>query len=92
MIIRERYLQKIVDYMWDGQIKVITGIRRCGKSTLLLRIFADYLKGKGKTILHPESAALLEGMLRMLAVKGEKKTFAYIRKKILTKEVRRERI
>lgn len=47
MIIRERYLQKIVDYMWDGQIKVITGIRRCGKSTLLLRIFADYLKGKG---------------------------------------------
>lgn len=47
MIIRERYLQKIIDYMWDGQIKVITGIRRCGKSTLLFQIFADYLLNKG---------------------------------------------
>lgn len=48
MIIRKRYLQKIVDYMWDGQIKVITGIRRCGKSTLLFHIFADYLLDKGE--------------------------------------------
>ena len=47
MIVRERYLQKIVDYMWDGQIKVITGIRRCGKSTLLFQIFYDYLLKKG---------------------------------------------
>lgn len=47
MIVRERYLQKIVDYMWDGQIKVITGIRRCGKSTLLFQIFYEYLLKKG---------------------------------------------
>lgn len=47
MIDRERYLKKIVDYMWDGQIKVITGIRRCGKSTLLFHLFYDYLLKKG---------------------------------------------
>ena len=32
---RDKYLQQLIDYMWDGQIKVITGIRRCGKSFLL---------------------------------------------------------
>ena len=47
MINRDRYLQKVVDYMWDGQIKVITGIRRCGKSTLLFHLFYDYLLKKG---------------------------------------------
>ena len=47
MINRDSYLQKVVDYMWDGQIKVITGIRRCGKSTLLFHLFNDYLLKKG---------------------------------------------
>ncbi len=43
MFNRNLYLQKIIDYMWDGQIKVITGIRRCGKSTLLFELFYKYL-------------------------------------------------
>ena len=33
--------------MWDGQIKVITGIRRCGKSYLLSTIFRNYLLEQG---------------------------------------------
>ena len=33
-ILRNDYLQQIIDYAWDGQVKVITGIRRCGKSYL----------------------------------------------------------
>ncbi len=33
--------------MHDGQVKVITGIRRCGKSTLLFEIFYDYLLKNG---------------------------------------------
>ena len=44
---RERYLNKLISFMWDGQVKVITGIRRCGKSYLLRTLFKNYLLGKG---------------------------------------------
>ena len=47
MIRRDVYLHKIMDYMWDGQIKVVTGIRRAGKSTLLFNLFYDYLLKNG---------------------------------------------
>lgn len=44
---RDLYLNKIISFMWDGQVKVITGIRRCGKSYLLRTIFRQYLVEKG---------------------------------------------
>ena len=44
---RDRYLKKLISFMWDGQIKVITGIRRCGKSYLLGTLFRNYLLGEG---------------------------------------------
>lgn len=47
IIARDRYLTRIIDYMWDGQIKVITGIRRCGKSVLLFDLFYQYLLNQG---------------------------------------------
>lgn len=40
---RDRYLNKLISYMWDGQVKVITGIRRCGKSYLLRVLFQNFL-------------------------------------------------
>ena len=40
---RDRYLNKLISYMWDGQVKVITGIRRCGKSYLMSTLFKNYL-------------------------------------------------
>lgn len=40
---RDRYLNRLVSSMWNGQVKVITGIRRCGKSYLLHNIFKNYL-------------------------------------------------
>lgn len=43
IIKRDRYLNKIISFMWDGQVKVITGIRRCGKSYLLHTLFKNYL-------------------------------------------------
>ena len=44
---RDRYLKKIISFMWDGQVKVITGIRRCGKSYLLRNLFKSYLLSEG---------------------------------------------
>ena len=40
---REVYLQMLIDRMNNGAIKVITGLRRSGKSTLLFNIFYDHL-------------------------------------------------
>ena len=44
---RDLYLQKLISFMWDGQVKVITGIRRCGKSYLLRTIFRNHLLEQG---------------------------------------------
>ncbi len=46
-IARDRYLQKLIRCRKDGQIKIITGIRRCGKSVLLNEIYRDYLISEG---------------------------------------------
>ena len=47
MIKRDFYLNRIKRNMWNGEIKVITGIRRCGKSVLLFELFYDYLLETG---------------------------------------------
>ena len=47
VISRDRYLQKIITKKWNGKIKVITGIRRCGKSYLLNNLFVDHLVREG---------------------------------------------
>ncbi len=47
MITRDFYLNQIIERMWDGNIKVITGIRRVGKSTLLFELFSEYLLSTG---------------------------------------------
>lgn len=40
---RDSYLQQLISYRYDGLVKVITGIRRCGKSYLLKNIYKEYL-------------------------------------------------
>lgn len=47
VIQRDRYLKQLISYMWDGQVKVITGIRRCGKSYLLRTLFKNHLLASG---------------------------------------------
>ena len=47
MIKREPYLNRLIRNMWNGEIKVITGIRRCGKSVLLFDLFYEYLLSQG---------------------------------------------
>ncbi len=43
MIKRDYYLNQLIDGIDNGLIKIITGIRRCGKSFLLFKIFKQYL-------------------------------------------------
>lgn len=40
---RDSYLNQLISYRFDGLVKVITGIRRCGKSYLLKKLYKDYL-------------------------------------------------
>lgn len=44
---RKKYLDELVPLQNNGMIKIITGMRRCGKSYLLFEIFASYLENKG---------------------------------------------
>ena len=45
-----------------------------------------YLSAKEPPMIHPETKALLETLLQMLARDGEKKTFAYVRREVLCKK------
>ena len=49
---RDLYLNKLIERKKNGLIKVITGIRRCGKSYLLNTLFYNYLKSTGVTERH----------------------------------------
>ena len=51
MIPRNKYLNELVSLQGNGMIKVITGMRRCGKSYLLFNIFVSYLREQG---INPE--------------------------------------
>lgn len=44
---RDIHLNRIIARKGNGMIKVITGIRRCGKSYLLFTLFTNYLKSQG---------------------------------------------
>ena len=55
---RDFYLQQLIDGKQNGLIKIITGIRRCGKSYLLFTLFYQYLKNSGVTEDHIIKIAL----------------------------------
>ncbi len=44
---RRRYLDELISLRNNGMIKIITGMRRCGKSYLLFEIFTSYLESNG---------------------------------------------
>lgn len=44
---RDFHLKKLIASRHNGMIKIVTGIRRCGKSYLLFKLFRDYLRNEG---------------------------------------------
>ena len=49
---RKHYLDKLISAEGNGMIKIVTGIRRCGKSFLLFNLFHNYLINKGVNSTH----------------------------------------
>ena len=47
VIKRDVHLKKLIDSKHNGMIKVVTGVRRCGKSYLLFNLFCEHLKEVG---------------------------------------------
>lgn len=58
LIKREFYLQQLIDGKQNGLIKIVTGIRRCGKSFLLFKLFKQYLLKAGVDTEHIIQIAL----------------------------------
>lgn len=77
---RDYYLQKLIDRKNNNLIKVITGIRRCGKSYLLNHLFRNYLLDSGVSENHIISIALDDDDNSDLL--DPKKLRQYINKKI----------
>ena len=55
---RKKYVRILADKQWNGRIKVITGLRRCGKSTVLFELFKSYLLETGVRTDHILEIAL----------------------------------
>ena len=49
---RDFYLNKLIQHKKNGLVKIITGVRRCGKSYLLSKLFRDYLLSHGVQSSH----------------------------------------
>lgn len=96
---RDLYLNQLIDRKQNGMIKVITGIRRCGKSYLLNTIFYNYLLSQGVAEDHiirfafdsAEDLALIGEDLLEIDEKGRKvdpkKFMEYINTKIVDRDM-----
>lgn len=81
MIKRDYYLEKIKDKMWNGSVKIITGIRRCGKSYILNEIFRGYLIESGVAPDHIISVSL--DFEEFEALQNPRELSRYVRERIV---------
>jgi predicted AAA+ superfamily ATPase len=81
-IARDRYLQRLVERRGNGLIKAVTGIRRCGKSYLLLKLFHRHLLESGVDEGHIVEVALDDRANK--ALRDPDALLAYLRPRIAT--------
>lgn len=82
---RTKYLNELVSLRNNGMIKVVTGMRRCGKSYLLFEIFTSYLKDNGVREDHIISIDLENFKNR--AMRNPENLYAYVESRITDSEV-----
>ena len=80
---RDRYLNRLIDRMHNGMVKVVTGIRRCGKTYLLFELFGDYLRSEGVEDDHIIEVALDDE--ENAALRDHSALSAHIRSRIANK-------
>lgn len=84
-IIRTRYIQKLLDRKENGLVKVITGIRRCGKSYLLFRLYKQELLTMGISANHIIELALDD--IANIEYRNAIKLYQYVKSKIIDADV-----
>lgn len=82
---RDYYLQKLIDRKNNHLIKIITGIRRCGKSYLLNHLFKNYLLDNGVDNDHIIMVALDDDMNSDLL--DTKKLREYINERVIDNDL-----
>ena len=82
---RNIYLNQLIDGCENGFIKIVTGMRRCGKSTLLQVLFKDYLIKQDTPSDHIISIALDDRI--NLKLRNPDKLLAYLRQQIIDNQL-----
>lgn len=82
---RDHYLNQLIAGRKNGLIKIITGIRRCGKSYLLFTLFHEYLNSQGVDENHIIEIALDDRM--NIALRDPDMILSHIRERIVDKEL-----
>lgn len=85
IIKRDAYLNKLIERQNNGMVKVITGIRRCGKSFLLFKLYKEYLLNNGVNADHIIEIAL-DG-IDVDELRNPKVCYSYIKEKIIDNDM-----
>lgn len=80
MLQRKQYLEKLIEKKDNGRVKVITGLRRCGKSVLLFDLYRNYLLDHG--VEQSQIIALALDMLENSRYRNPIELDGFIRKRI----------
>lgn len=82
---RTKYLNELISLRNNGMIKVVTGMRRCGKSYLLFEIFTSFLKEDGVKEDHIISVDLED--FKNKAMRNPENLYAYVESRITDDEM-----